>query len=246
MTLESPSLERELAELQGELLRAKSDLEQLAKRRSFDDSADSLIPQRQEELHKLVAREKVVSNELSKLQFVAPHDGWLIDGNDQFERVLGDTLDDRFVSTALDEENEFCWVKRSHLIGWFSGRRKPIVIALMPEHLLKGINVGQVASIKRDSDVFDLIIGKVVAVMPDAIESVPEVLLGDATLVSVPSTSGYFETETPHYQVVIELETEQPLVYGSPATVSIKLAAKPIYQQVYDFLRRSFRLRPQT
>ncbi len=239
--LESPVAELELVKLEGERAQVENEIAQLKLRRTIDPDSEYRIPQLEADLQQITARLAVLRTESRQLTFIAPTDGYLIDALSGPKTELSAIAESRFKPTIIDQENSNAWLRRSELLGWFSQFHKPVLVALVPEHELRGLQVGMTAKIRRDCDPFNPIEGKVTRIAPDKVEKVPEPLLGDQSLVAIPNAQGYYEPEFPHYEVTIAVPSDSYMLYSSLGTASIELETLPIYQHITDFVRRTIR-----
>lgn len=239
--LESPSAQLEMAQLNGEIQRAELGLEQRKLRRTIDPEAEYQIPQLEADLSRLRARFSVLDREYSQLEYYAPSDGYLIDSLSRPAVDLTSSSDSSNRPTILEKENLGGWVKRSALLGWFSALRAPVVVAVLPEASMQGVVEGGLAYIRLDGQPFDAIPGRITHIATSKLSNLPNVLVGDPTLVSIPKRDGGFETETPHYAVTIALDSERTPLYEAVATISIPLPAKPVHEHISDFFHKSIR-----
>ncbi len=240
MKLESPSAQLEIAQLNGQIQQTELQLEQLKLRRTIEPDAEYQIPQVEADRSRLRARLAVLEREYPQLEFYAPSDGYLIDSLSRPSVDLTGTTGSTHIPTILEDENVGAWVHRSALMGWFSAMRKPVVVAVLPEASMTGVVEGGIASIRLDAAPFDTIPGRIIHIATNKISNVPQALIGDSTFVAIPKRMMEFETETPHYAVTIELESERAPFYEAVATISIPLPAKPIHEHISDFFTNPF------
>jgi putative peptide zinc metalloprotease protein len=241
LRLESPDAQMELVKLQGKKDRVANQLKQLRLRQAIEPDVNYTIPTLEKELSTLEARQQMLLKEIDQLVFIAPENGYLIDANLMKNRDLTQIRDDRFQQSACSQESVDCWTKRGELIGWFSPRRKALIVALVPEQSIGKLTVGMSATIRTDANVGCDLKGQITQIANNPIQKVPESLLGDETLPAMLSANGEIETEVPHYEVTIAIDQSRSMLFGAVATVSFELSVVPIYQHAIDYIRQSMK-----
>lgn len=241
LRLESPDACLELLKLEGKRDRIANELAQLKLVQGSQPDAGYTIPTLEKQLATLNARHAVLKSEIDQLVVVAPEDGYLIDGQPRNSKDLTSIPDDRFNHSVSASENLNRWKKRSELIGWFTPRQQPAVVALFPEHLLGELAIGMKTIVRMDNNTNLDLTGRITQIATDSFQRVPDSLQGDESLPSVQGYTGQIETEVPHYEVTIAIDAPELMIYGAVASVSVQLQKAPIYRHIFDYIRQSIK-----
>lgn len=258
----SPTSDYELLELQGEIAVVEQTLEQLRRRTAIDPASAFLIPTKSEELQQLQARQRVLQREIQSLTHTAPQDGYLLAASHEVAKPLAAFEDDRQRGNPLDPELLGSTCDRGTLIAWFSPKQRLIMTAIVTEHDVKRLRLGQTALIGWDADIKNVRQGTISRIAPEAIDQLPEELIGDGALLSERSSNGSFLPATPHYEVTIAITSDVPPVplrlvghtlldkqpenlltplRGSLATVQFELPRQTVWQRAFELVRRNLK-----
>lgn len=242
LRLKASDKELALLVLQGEIAVVEQRLEQLKLRSASDPLASFSIPTTTELLSELNSKELLLQRELDSLVQRAVTEGYLIPADETLVAPFAAPRDDRPEPMLVDVVNRHSWLQRGTLVGWFSSQKKLQLTALVPEHEVKLLSLGQKCVCMWDSSVAERLAGEIVRISPEPVSETPKELVGDASLVSVRDELGRLRPELPHYEVTISVSASASQhIKGSLATVRIQIASRTLWQSAMRWVKMSLK-----
>jgi putative peptide zinc metalloprotease protein len=240
--IESPELQLELIDTEGEVALLEQRSTQLRGRLVDDDTAASELATVIEELSKAQARLRILEAEFSSLVCHAGRDGILIPGERMVRGSLTMLKDQQSAKPLLSAEYSGCYVDRGTLLGWISQENAYEVTAYVMESDAELLSVGMQVVCRWDCELGISSTGNVVRIAPEPIKEIPEPLLGDQSIPYQVGSQGKLLPETPYYEVRIALAAlPNVLSHQSLGTAHFATSPRTLYQSLQRYLNQNVR-----
>ncbi len=239
---ECPEKSYRLEVVRSEIKLLRERITSLNQTASIDPTASLELTLHQELLAESLAKESLLEKEIGSLRLTAGSDGVLLGSSTELKRPLTAPEHMELDLRPASPSNQGCTLNRGALVGWFTAKGQTEVTAIVSESDMKRLRLGMIAACGWDSDIQNIVHGRIVRIAPDPVERTPDELVGDAGVVSLRNNAGVFEPELPHYAVTIAFdELPSPRLRGSLVTVQIHVASQPLLQTIIRMIRLSLK-----
>lgn len=144
--LENPTLQRELARVQGEVDQARQTAETLQRRQILDPRAGLQLPAARKQLRDLEEQLQQRLADAERLTIRAPQVGILWEGTVQQADRRGDQLPN-WSGSPFAERNRQCWLKAGTQLGWIGSADRSEARAFVPQADVSRLATGQTVSL---------------------------------------------------------------------------------------------------
>ncbi len=240
LQLNCAELELEILTIEHEVDLLDTKIKLLQQAAVTDPLADYEIPTSMELLKEYKARLSLLDPEKAALRQVAPERGHIIPSNLKAPSPLAVPEDLRRSMSPIAQGSLGCTVERGATLGWFISNQRATIEALVSEQNIKSLRVGMTVECLLDAEAFTKLPGHITRISIEPVEDVPNELVGDPMLVHMQNKDGRWQTELPHYRVVIELaDTLEHPVPGSLAAIRFWAPAETLWSVARKLLFQS-------